>query len=186
MIRNRFSALLPSVAALLLCSSVAFAQEHPAVFPAGTKIMVRLNQPINSANAILGQSWDGTLVNAVTIGDRIVASPGASADGIISAIKRPGRLKGSGSISLILLHANDIAITSDVVTRDGEGHVRNNVTKIGGTAALGAGVGAAVGGGAGALVGAAAGAAAGTAEAAVTSKHPADMPAETVLTFTEQ
>jgi len=170
---------------LALCAP-GLAQEQSLVFPAGTKIMVRMNDPLNSATAILGQEWDGTLVNAVPIGNRVVAPSGSPADGIVSAIKRPGKLKGSGSISLILLHANGIAVTSDVLTRDGDGHVKSNMAKIGGAASIGVGLGAAVGGGTGALAGAAAGAAAGTASAAVTSQHKDELPSEAVVTFTEQ
>lgn len=181
MVQARVSAVL-----LLLLVGPAACVGQTLVFPPGTKIMVRLNAPLNSATAILGQAWDGTLVNAVPIGNKVVAPSGSPVDGIVSAIKRPGKLKGSGSISLILLHANDIAVTSDVLTRDGGGHVKSNITKIGGVAVLGAGVGAAVAGGTGALVGAAAGATAGTAEAAASSQHKDELAAETVLTFTEQ
>ncbi len=161
-------------------------QAEDAVYAPGSKIMVRLSQPLNSSTAILGQAWDGTLVNAVPIGNRVAAPAGSAADGIVSAVKRPGKLKGKGSISLILLHANGIAVTSDVLTRDGEGHVKSNSKIIGSTALAGAGIGGLVGGGAGALIGAAAGAGAGTAGAVATSQHKDELSAESVLTFTEQ
>jgi hypothetical protein len=170
------------LAAPLACTG----QDATAVYPAGTKIMVRLNQPLNSATAILGQEWDGTLVNAVPIGNKVAAPSGSAADGIVSAIKRPGKLKGSGRISLILVHANGIAVTSDVVTRDGEGHWTSNAKKIGGIAAAGAGIGAMAGGGTGALVGAAAGATVGTVDAAATNQHKDELAAESVVTFTQQ
>jgi hypothetical protein len=163
---------------LLGSAGVGLAQEASLVYPPGTKIMVRLNEPLNSATAILGQAWDGTLVNSVPIGDKVVAPSGSPADGIVSAVKRPGKLKGSGSISLILVHANGITVTSDIMTRDGEGHMKSNVTKIGGGAATGAAIGA--------LVGAAAGATVGTAGAAATNQHKDELTAETVITFTEQ
>jgi len=168
----------------ILAGLPAMAQDQ--VFPKGTKIMVRLNAPLNAATAVLGQPWEGSLVNAVPIGDKVAAPAGSPADGIVSAVKRPGHLHGKGSISVFLLHANGIAVTSDILTRDGEGHVKSNVQKIGGGAAAGAGIGGLIGGGPGALIGAAAGATAGTANAAVTNKNKDDLPAETVLTFTEQ
>lgn len=185
----RLSFILPYLGLVLfapcrLLLMPLFAED--AVYPAGSKIMVRLNQPLNSSTAILGQAWDGTLVNAVPIGNKVVAPSGSPADGIVSDIKRPGKLKGKGSISLILLHANGIAVTSDVLTRDGEGHVKSNSKIIGGTALTGAGIGGLVGGSAGALIGAAAGAGAGTAGAAATSQHKDEVNAESVLTFTEQ
>jgi hypothetical protein len=173
----RFFTILPCVAVLM--SGMQIVAED-AVYAPGSKIMVRLNQPLNSSTAILGQAWDGTLVNAVPIGNRVAAPAGSPADGIVSGIKRPGKLKGNGSISLILLHANGISVTSDVLTRDGEGHVKSNSKIIGSTALAGAGIGGLVGGGAGALIGAAAGA------GAATSQHKDELNAESVLTFTEQ
>jgi hypothetical protein len=167
-------------------SLACLGQDSTVVYPAGTKIMVRINDPLNSATAVLGQEWDGTLVNAVPIGNKVVAPSGSAADGIVSAIKRPGKLKGSGSISLILLHANGVAVTSDVVTRDGEGHWTSNATQIGGLAAVGAGVGSLAAGGTGALVGAAAGATVGTVDAAATNQHKDELSAEAVVTFTSQ
>jgi hypothetical protein len=177
--------LLP--AALLLLSAVAIqAQDQVDRYPAGTKIMVRLNQNLDSKSAILGQVWSGTLVNAIPVGNQVVAQTGAPVDGIVTAIKRPGSLHGKGSISLMLLHANNVAVSSDIITRDGNGHLKSNTQKIGGGAATGAGIGGLIGGGTGALVGAAAGATAGTVGAAATNKHDAELPSETVITFTEQ
>lgn len=171
---------------LAMFGSAIHLHAEDAVYAPGSKIMVRLSQPLNSSTAILGQAWDGTLVNAVPIGNRVAAPAGSSADGIVSGVKRPSRLKGKGSISLILLHANGIAVTSDVLTRDGDGNVKSNSKIIGGTALAGAGIGGLVGGGAGALIGAAAGAGAGTAGAVATSQHKDELSAESVLTFTEQ
>ena len=183
---SQFSIRIASALAVLILPLPSFSQLQPEKYPAGTKIMVRLDQPINSDSAILGQAWEGTLVNAIPIGNKVVAPSGSPADGIVSAIKRPGKLKGSGSVSLILVHANGMMVTSDIVTRDGEGHVKSNVSKVGGGAMMGAGIGSLAGGGTGALIGAAAGATAGTAAAAVSNKHNPELNSETVLTFTAQ
>jgi hypothetical protein len=181
---TRIAAVLTS--AILTMPLLSFCQDAPDKYPPGTKIMVRLDQPLSSASAILGQEWDGTLVNAVPIGNKVVAPSGSQADGIVSAVKRPGRLKGSGSVSLILVHANGIPVKSDILTRDGDGHVKSNMSKIASGALLGAGIGGAVGGGTGALIGAAAGAGGGTVVADATNKHAPELNAETVLTFTQQ
>ena len=171
---------------ILGISSVAGAQDQPDRYPAGTKIMVRISQDLSSKSVVLGQAWDGTLVNAVPIGNQVVAQRGAPCDGIVTEVKRPGSLRGKGSVSVMLLHANGIALSSDVVTRDGNGHLKSNAQKIGGGAAAGAGLGGLLGGGTGALVGAAAGATAGTASAATTNKHQDELPSETIITFTAQ
>ena len=185
MTRLRFSTIVSALLALGL-SSIAGAQDQPERYPAGTKIMVRITQNLNSKGVVLGQAWDGTLVNAVPIGSQVVAQRGAPCDGIVTEVKRPGSLRGKGSVSVMLLHANGIALSSDIVTRDGNGHLKSNSQKIGGGALAGAGLGGLVGGGTGALVGAAAGATVGTVGAAATNKHQDELPSETIITFTAQ
>ena len=175
-----------TLAILLATTTFATAQDQIDRYPAGTKIMVRITTPISSKDAILGEAWSGTLVNAIPVGNRVVAQSGAPVDGIVTEVKRPGSLHGKGSVSLMLNHASGIALSSDIITRDGNGHLKSNTQKIGGGAAAGAGLGGLIGGGAGALVGAAAGATAGTVGAAATNKHDAELPGETVITFTAQ
>ena len=175
-----------ALAILFATATFAIAQDQIDRYPAGTKIMVRITTPISSKDAILGEAWSGTLVNAIPVGNRVVAQSGAPVDGIVTEVKRPGSLHGKGSVSLMLNHASGIALSSDIITRDGNGHLKSNTQKIGGGAAAGAGLGGLIGGGAGALVGAAAGATAGTVGAAATNKHDAELPNETVITFTAQ
>ncbi len=180
-----------SIALMTLALAVVFprfsaAQDQIERYPAGTKIMARINQDLSSKSVILGQAWDGTLVNAIPVGDRVVAQTGAAVDGIVTEVKRGGSLHGKGSVSLMLLHANGVPVSSDIITRDGNGHLKSNTQKIGGGAAAGAGLGGLFGGGTGALVGAAAGATAGTVAAAKTSKHDTEVPTESVITFTVQ
>jgi hypothetical protein len=178
--------LTVAAAFLSLALASAPAQDQPDRYPAGTKIMVRISQDLSSKSVVLGQAWDGTLVNAVPIGNQVAAQRGSPCDGIVTAIKRPGSLHGKGSVSVMLLHANGIPLSSDVITRDGNGHLKSNSQKIGGGALAGAGLGGLIGGGTGALVGAAAGATAGTVGAAVTNKHQDELPSETIITFTAQ
>ena len=184
MTRLRFATF--AFALSLSCAFTARAQNQPDRYPAGTKIMVRINQDLSSKSVVLGQAWDGTLVNAVPIGNQVAAQRGAPCDGIVTAVKRPGSLHGKGSVSVMLLHANNIPLSSDVITRDGNGHLKSNTQKIGGGALAGAGLGGLFGGGTGALIGAAAGATAGTVGAAATNKHKDELPSETIITFTAQ
>jgi hypothetical protein len=107
-------------------------------------------------------------------------------NGIITDAKPSGRLKGSGILSLQVNSINGIPVTTDTLTRDGQGHTKSNVAKIGGGTAAGALLGGIFGGGKGAAIGAAAGAGAGTVGAAATGKKEATITAETALTFTAQ
>ena len=154
--------------------------------PAGTKLMVRLDQQIDSSSAILGQAWTGTLVNDIPIGNKVGLKSGTPVDGLVVAVKRSGRLKDSGSLSLRMIRVNDAAVATDVLTRDREGHIKSNITKIGGGTALGAAIGGLTNGVTGAVVGGAVGATGGTVAATTTGKKETDIPTEAVLTFTVQ
>jgi hypothetical protein len=89
-------------------------------------------------------------------------------------------------LALQVSSINGIPVSTDTLTRDGAGHTKSNVAKIGGGAAAGALLGGIFGGGKGAAIGAAAGGAAGTAGAAATGKKEAKISAESALTFTAQ
>ncbi len=97
-----------------------------------------------------------------------------------------GRLQKPGLLALEVTSVNGIPVKTDMVARDGEGHTKSNVTKIGGDAALGAILGGIFGGGKGAAIGALAGGGAGTVGAAATGKKEAKIDAESTLTFTVQ
>jgi hypothetical protein len=160
---------------------------NPALsLPAGTKLMVRLDQQLDSSSAILGQGWTGTLVNDIPIGNRVALKSGTPVDGLVVAVKRGGHFHDSGKLSLRLIRVNDAAVASDVLTRDKDGHWNNGVTKIGGGTAIGAAIGGLTGGVTGAVVGGAVGATTGTVAAATTGKKEAAIPTEAVLTFTVQ
>jgi hypothetical protein len=159
---------------------------NPALsLPAGTKLMVRLDQQLDSSSAIVGQSWTGTLVNDIPVGKRVALKSGTHVDGLVVAVKRGGHLRNSGSLSLRLIRVSDGAVATDVLTRDKDGHWKS-VTKIGGGTAIGAAIGGLTGGVTGALVGGAVGATTGTVAAATTGKKDAAIPTEAVLTFTVQ
>ena len=159
---------------------------NPALtLPAGTKLMVRLDQQLDSSSAIQGQSWTGTLVNDIPVGNRVALKSGTPVDGLVVAVKRGGHFRESGSLSLRLIRANDAAVATDVLTRDKEGHWKSGA-KIGGGTVLGAAIGGLTGGATGAVVGGAVGATTGTVAAATTGKKPAAIPTEAVLTFTVQ
>jgi hypothetical protein len=89
-------------------------------------------------------------------------------------------------LALQISNVNGIPVASDTISRDGAGHTKSNIAKIGGTAAAGAILGGLFGGGKGAAIGTLAGAGAGTAGAAATGKKEAVIAPETAFTFTAQ
>jgi hypothetical protein len=167
--------------ALLLVSVAASAQR----IPAGTQVTVQLSEELNSGKATTGQTWNGTLVNDVTSPrGRILARRGSPVTGVVSEAKGSGRLHAPGVLSVRLTDVNGVSVRTDTITRDGEGHTKSNVAKVGGGTAGGALIGGLAGGGKGAGIGALVGAGAGTVGALATGKRQAKLPAETTLTFT--
>jgi len=170
--------------ALLLVSAAASAQRR---IPAGTQVTVQLSEGLNSGKATEGQTWSGTLVNDVTSpGGKILARRGSPVTGVVSEAKDSGRLHAPGILSVRLTDVNGVPVRTDTITRDGEGHTKSNVTKVGGGTAAGALIGGLAGGGKGAGIGALVGAGAGTVGALATGKRQAKLSAETTLTFTTQ
>ncbi|HWZ11840.1 MAG TPA: hypothetical protein VNX22_01730 [Acidobacteriaceae bacterium] len=154
--------------------------------PAGTKVIVRLNSPLDSGTATQGQTWSGTTASDILIDNKVAVPAGSPVNGTVTDAKSSGRLHGNGLLSLQVSSVNGIPIATDTLTRDGAGHTKSNVAKIGGGAAAGAILGGLFGGGKGAAIGTVVGAGAGTAGAAATGKREANIPAETALTFTVQ
>jgi hypothetical protein len=177
-----------TVAVLALATVAASAQDATSTtrIPTGTKIVVRTSTELSSASAQQGQAWTGTLASDLSDHGKVIAAAGSNVNGIITDAKSSGRLKGSGILSLQVNSINGISVTTDTLTRDGQGHTKSNVAKIGGGTAAGALLGGLFGGGKGAAIGAAAGAGAGTVGAAATGKKEATITAETALTFTAQ
>ncbi len=202
--RNRIPAIVARVAAVLALGVVsAAAQDNGPVqtssqttqqaqsnsnarIPSGAKIIVRVSQELSSATAKGGQQWTGTLVSDIRNGDKVVAPQGSSVTGVITEAKSSGRLGGTALLSLQISNVNGIPVASDTISRDGAGHTKSNIAKIGGTAAAGAILGGLFGGGKGAAIGTLAGAGAGTAGAAASGKKEAVIAPETAFTFTAQ
>jgi hypothetical protein len=169
--------------ALLLVSAAASAQR----IPAGTQVIVRLSQGLDSGKATAGQTWSGSLVNDITSrSGKVLARAGSPVTGVVRDAKDSGRLHAPGILSVQLTEVNGVSVNTDTITRDGEGHTKSNVTKVGGGTAAGALVGGLAGGGKGAGIGALVGGGAGAIGALATGKRQAKLPAETTLTFTTQ
>jgi hypothetical protein len=175
--------LAQMIGVALLLATAASAQR----IPSGTRVTVRLTEGLESGKTTEGQTWNGTLVDTITSSrGRVLARAGAPVSGVVTESKDSGRLHKPGILSLRLTTVNNVSVDTDTITRDGEGHTKSNVTKVGGGTAAGALIGGIAGGGKGAGIGALAGAGAGTIGALATGKRQAKLPAETTLTFTTQ
>jgi hypothetical protein len=176
----------PILAALLLAGAAAAASDA-VVVPAGTKINVRLTQPIDVDLAHAGQTFKARVDDPVTIDGRVVIPREAAAVLQAVRVEQSGEFKGSDSVSLkmnaISFGGQRYQVATEYATAAGKGEGKRTARKVGGGAGLGALVGGIAGGGEGALIGAAVGAFAGTAVAASGEEH-LKLDAEARLQFT--
>jgi hypothetical protein len=161
------------------------------VIPDGTKVSVRTEDTINSANAAEGQTYPAEITDAVPDANGDVVIPrGSNAQIVIRSASRGGRFRGASDLVLDLqsvsVEGQEYTLsTTDVreAGRQGIGKNKRTAEFAGGGAALGAIIGALAGGGKGAAIGAGAGAGGGALTQILTKGGSIRVPAETVLTF---
>ena len=151
--------------------------------PAGTIVSVRLGETLGSKTSQPGQSFDGTLAEAIVVEGKEVIPAGADVHGTVVDAKPLGRFKGAASLQIELTSIKDYKVQTASVNRSAKGKGKRTAVMIGGGAGAGALIGALAGGGKGAAIGAAVGAGAGTAGAAFTGNKDIVLPAETVVSF---
>jgi len=159
--------------------------QPPVVVPAGTVIPVTLTSRISTKNARDGDGIYGKTVFPITVNNKVVIPEGSFVRGKVTEIRRPGRVKGKGELTLnfqtLVLPSG---ITVPIYTslggvggageRKGEATVQGDSSKgedaktVGTTAAQGALIGVIADRGRGAAVGGGVGAAAGTAAVLLT------------------
>ena len=155
--------------------------------PAGTRILVRMIDSVDSDTNKVGDRFRASLEEDLTADGRVVARKGTDVYGRLVEVKEAGRIAGRSELRLQL---TDILINQQlhpIVTGDydiaGEGRGGESAKRIGAGAAVGAVVGAIAGGGKGAAIGAGVGAAAGTTIQVLTRGEQVRVPSETLLEF---
>ncbi len=156
--------------------------------PAGTAIVVTLDQSVSSKDARTGQKVAGSVAQDVVVNGKTLIPKNSKATLSVASVQASGRLKTPAKLWLkidsIDVNGKTYAMASRWSGQTGSSHNKRNIIAIGGGSALGAIIGGVAGGGKGAAIGAAAGAGAGTAGAALTGKKDITFPAETKLRFT--
>ena len=171
--------------AFMICALLAQASASPNI-PAGTAINVRIDQKLSSETSRPGDVFTGTLAQPLSVNGAIFPR-GTAVKGQVIAAKKSGRLSDPGELELTLTSIGSGSRATNIASQPflikGESHTKSNVTKIGGSSAVGAIIGGIADGGKGAAIGAGVGAGAGTAVAATTGKKPAVVEPEAVLVF---
>jgi hypothetical protein len=159
----------------------------PVTLNSGQLLSVRTSEPLDSKRLKAGDYFQGTVAQAVYVGNVIAIPRGAEVTGRVVDVKKPGELKGGANIALQLtslsLGGNSFPLATDVFNTGGPGKGGYTAGTTVGTAALGAVVGAIAGGGPGAAIGAVAGTGVGLGASAATPGPRSIVPPEALVSF---
>jgi hypothetical protein len=171
----------------------AAAAEHSAQgtqairMPAGTAVLVRMIDSVDSSKNAVGDSFHASLETALTAGDTVVAPKGADVYGKLAQARDAGKISGAAELTLeltgIRIDGNVVPLETSDYDVAGSGRGKQSAERIGGGAIVGAIIGGVVGGGKGAAIGAGVGAGAGTAAQVMTHGQQVRVPSETLLEF---
>jgi hypothetical protein len=155
--------------------------------PAGTRILIRTIDSIDSSKQKAGFRFTATLETNLQVDNVVVAPRGTKVYGHLATAKSAGRMSGSSELTLeltdIMINGTAYPLLTSTYEVKGKGEGGNTAKKVVGGAGLGALIGGIAGGGKGAGIGALAGAGAGTAVAASKKGQQLTIPSESLLEF---
>jgi len=156
--------------------------------PAGTDIVIRMIDSVNSETDQVGATFRASVDEPVVMNGQTVIP--RDADVVVKLVEQhqAGKVTGRTSLTLALqqirVDGNMVDVYSERITKASGSRGKKTAGAAGGGAALGAIIGGIAGGGTGAAIGAASGGALGTGIAVMTSGEKVKIPSETRLTFT--
>jgi len=163
---------------------------HRLQAPAGTELVVRTVETIDSRTAGANQVFSGIVEQAVTEGSGQVIIPERSSAQLMIRQMSSGGATGSPEMvldvqSITIAGRRYLVSTEDMVVESatGVGKNRRTAEAVGGGAALGGIIGAIAGGGKGAAIGVLVGGTGGAGAQVLTRGRDVQVPAETLLTF---
>jgi hypothetical protein len=155
--------------------------------PAGTRILVRTVDSIDSSKQKAGYRFTASLETNLQVEDTVVAPRGSTVYGRLAQASSAGKMSGSSELTVelsdILINGTAYPLLTSSYEVKGKGEGGNTAKKVVGGAGLGALIGGIAGGGKGAGIGALAGAGAGTAVAASKKGQQVQIPSESLLEF---
>jgi hypothetical protein len=166
----------------------AAAQSTKKIYiPAGTRILIRMIDSIDSTKQKAGDRFTASLETNLVVDNIVVAPRGTTVYGRLVSAESAGRMKGSSELSLeltdIVIRGTAYPLLTSTYEVKGKGEGGNTAKKVIGGAGLGALIGGIAGGGKGAGIGALVGGGAGTAVAASKKGQQLTIPSETLLEF---
>lgn len=155
--------------------------------PAGTKLVIRMTDGVDSERNTVGQTFAASLDEPVRVNGETVIPRGADVMVKLVDDRQSGKLTGKTTLTLDLMsvkvHGRMVDVNTGTVTEESSSRGARTAKVAGGTAILGTIIGAAAGGGKGAAIGLGSGAAVGAAAEIVTKGQRVRIPSETRLTF---
>jgi hypothetical protein len=155
--------------------------------PAGTRILIRMVDSIDSSKQKAGYRFTASLETNLQADGVTVAPRGATVYGRLASAQSAGRMSGSSELTLeltdIVIKGTAYPLLTSTYEVKGQGEGSKTAKKVVGGAGLGAIIGGIAGGGAGAAIGLFAGAAGGTAIAASKKGEQLSIPSESLLEF---
>jgi hypothetical protein len=155
--------------------------------PAGTRILIRMIDSVDSSKQKAGYRFTATLETNLQAVDVVVAPRGTTVYGHLASASSAGRTSGSSQLTLeltdIVINGTAYPLLSNTYEVKGSGEGTKTAKKVVGGAGLGALIGGIAGGGKGAGIGALVGGAGGTAIAASKKGQQLTIPSESLLEF---
>jgi len=155
--------------------------------PAGTRILIRMIDSIDSSKQKTGYRFTASLETNLQAEDTVVAPRGTTVYGQLAQASSAGRMSGSSQLTLeltdIVINGTACPLFTTTFEIKGKGEGKKTAGKILGGTGLGALIGGIAGGGTGAAIGALAGAAGGTALAASKKGEQLQIPSESLIEF---
>ena len=170
-----------------MVGSAAAQSRKKVSVPAGTRILIRTIDPIDSSKQKTGYRFKASLETNLQLENTVVAQRGTTVYGRLAQASSAGKMSGSSQLTLeltdIVINGTPYALLTSTYEIKGKGEGKKTAGKILGGAGLGALIGGIAGGGTGAAIGVVAGAAGGTAIAASKKGEQLQIPSESLLEF---
>ena len=171
-------------------TAAASPSQNTVQVPAGTRLVVRMIDSVNSKKNQVGDTFTASLDQPLDVNGKVVAPKGTRVYGKLEQVKSAGKIKGKSQLRLALtgieINGGTHPLTTGSYSVHGKSRGKNTAKKVGIGAAIGGAIGAIAGGGKGAAIGAGVGAGAGTAAQVLTHGQQISVPSETLLDFTIQ
>lgn len=172
---------------IVLAANAAAQSRNRVTVPAGTRILIRTIDSLDSNKQRTGYRFTASLETNLQAEHMVVAPRGSTVYGRLAEGSSAGRMSGSSQLTLeltdIVINGTAYPLFTSTFEVKGRGEGKKTAGKVLGGTGLGAIIGGIAGGGTGAAIGALAGAAGGTALAASKKGEQLQIPSESLLEF---